>query len=439
MYDAYHRVFERCGLTFRPVEAQSGEMGGDVSHEFMAVAAVGEDDFVWCTSCDYAANVEAARRGARPTPRRARPPTPPPIGEGAHARPARASPASPSSCGVEPAALLKSHRVRRRRQARARDRARRPRGQRVRARGRARRRGRCASTATTTSPRIPSSRRATSARTSPGASVVVADPSVAAPHRVGHRRERGRPSRAQRGARTRLRRRRVGRHRRASCPATRARAAAKPLSIDRGIEVGHVFQLGTKYSEALDARYTDEHGEQHPMVMGCYGIGVSRDRRRGRRGAPRRARARVARGARAVRRAPHRRAGPRRAGRARCVAEADRVYDELRRARRRRALRRPRREPGREVRRRRPRRRAGAARGRREGRRPRGRRAQGARAPGERDEIPLHDLADPRRPVARSVASPTPSESRSPLGSAGARSSGRGRRSTVTARNATRS
>ena len=62
MYDAYHRIFERCGLTFRPVEAQSGEMGGDVNHEFMAVAAVGEDDFVWCKSCDYAANVEAARR-----------------------------------------------------------------------------------------------------------------------------------------------------------------------------------------------------------------------------------------------------------------------------------------------------------------------------------------------------------------------------------------
>ena len=49
-----------------------------------------------------------------------------------------------------------------------------------------------------------------------------------------------------------------------------------PLSVDRGIEVGHVFQLGTKYSEALDARYTDENGEQHPMLMGCYGIGISR-------------------------------------------------------------------------------------------------------------------------------------------------------------------
>ena len=48
------------------------------------------------------------------------------------------------------------------------------------------------------------------------------------------------------------------------------------LSVDRGIEVGHVFQLGTKYAEALDATYTDDDGNRHPMVMGCYGIGVSR-------------------------------------------------------------------------------------------------------------------------------------------------------------------
>ena len=48
------------------------------------------------------------------------------------------------------------------------------------------------------------------------------------------------------------------------------------LSIDRGIEVGQVFELGTKYAEALDALYTDESGDQHPMVMGCYGIGISR-------------------------------------------------------------------------------------------------------------------------------------------------------------------
>ena len=48
------------------------------------------------------------------------------------------------------------------------------------------------------------------------------------------------------------------------------------LSIKRGIEVGHVFKLGTKYSEALGATFLDEHGKEQPMIMGCYGIGVGR-------------------------------------------------------------------------------------------------------------------------------------------------------------------
>src|SRR6185295_14619030 len=47
---------------------------------------------------------------------------------------------------------------------------------------------------------------------------------------------------------------------------------AKPLKIRRAIEVGHVFKLGTKYSEKLNALYLDEKGERHPCVMGCYGI-----------------------------------------------------------------------------------------------------------------------------------------------------------------------
>ena len=48
------------------------------------------------------------------------------------------------------------------------------------------------------------------------------------------------------------------------------------LQIKRGIEVGHIFQLGTKYSEAMDARVLDENGKNVTMTMGCYGIGVSR-------------------------------------------------------------------------------------------------------------------------------------------------------------------
>ncbi|HHW57967.1 MAG TPA: proline--tRNA ligase, partial [Clostridia bacterium] len=49
-----------------------------------------------------------------------------------------------------------------------------------------------------------------------------------------------------------------------------------PLKIDRGIEVGHIFKLGTKYSEALGAKYVDEEGNEKPIVMGCYGIGINR-------------------------------------------------------------------------------------------------------------------------------------------------------------------
>lgn len=50
----------------------------------------------------------------------------------------------------------------------------------------------------------------------------------------------------------------------------------KKLEIKKGIEVGHIFKLGTKYSEAMHAIYVDEHGKENPIIMGCYGIGVSR-------------------------------------------------------------------------------------------------------------------------------------------------------------------
>jgi len=64
MYDAYCRVFERCELEYRPVEAVSGAIGGDLSHEFMVLSAIGEDHFAVCASCGYAANIEAAEVGA---------------------------------------------------------------------------------------------------------------------------------------------------------------------------------------------------------------------------------------------------------------------------------------------------------------------------------------------------------------------------------------
>ena len=58
MFDAYKRIFERCGLTFKAVEADSGNIGGSFSHEFMVLAETGEDLVLSCDTCDFAANVE---------------------------------------------------------------------------------------------------------------------------------------------------------------------------------------------------------------------------------------------------------------------------------------------------------------------------------------------------------------------------------------------
>src|SRR5881296_2252876 len=68
MFDTYGRIFTRCALDFRPVEAGTGAIGGSLSHEFQVLAASGEDAIVSCDRCGYAANVEKA----------AVPPVPPP-------------------------------------------------------------------------------------------------------------------------------------------------------------------------------------------------------------------------------------------------------------------------------------------------------------------------------------------------------------------------
>ena len=60
MFETYKRIFTRCGLRFRPVEADTGTMGGTLSHEFQVLANSGEDALVSCNACDYAANVQKA-------------------------------------------------------------------------------------------------------------------------------------------------------------------------------------------------------------------------------------------------------------------------------------------------------------------------------------------------------------------------------------------
>ncbi len=63
MYDAYVNIFKRCGLRFKPVEADTGQIGGSFSHEFMVLADTGEDTIISCDTCGYAANLEKAEAG----------------------------------------------------------------------------------------------------------------------------------------------------------------------------------------------------------------------------------------------------------------------------------------------------------------------------------------------------------------------------------------
>ncbi|WP_128000456.1 proline--tRNA ligase [Piscinibacter defluvii] len=283
MYAAYVRIFERLGLTFRAVAADTGAIGGDRSHEFQVIADTGEDAIVFCPGSDYAANIELAEAVAPTTPR------------AAASKPLVKTPTPGRSTCEDVAALLgvplqttvKSL---------------------VLATDTKNERGDITGTTVwlllvrgdhalneVKAGKLPGLkdgfRFATVAEIEdhfgckPGylgpigtrkPVKVVADRTVAAmsdficganeadfhytganwgrdlpePDLVADIRNvvEGDPSPDGRGV----------------------------LAIQRGIEVGHVFFLGTKYSAAMNATYLDESGKPQLMQMGCYGIGVTR-------------------------------------------------------------------------------------------------------------------------------------------------------------------
>ena len=272
MYAAYIKVFNRCGLTVRSVKAQSGEIGGDTSQEFMAVAAIGEDAFVWCEQCEYAANTEAATR--RPTPVQAIPDQPP-----------RESTHTPDMPGIDAVAEQLGTTADLLMKAIAFDVA----GELVLALVPGDREVNEYAVAAAYAPAAVRRYTDTDFEAHPeipkgyigpdfsGAARTIADSSLRSPHgwvtganRVDHHDRNvalGRDFTPTDWAEIAV----VDPGDRCPNP-----SCGNPLRIDRGIEVGHVFQLGDKYSVALGATYTDESGDDHPMVMGCYGIGVSR-------------------------------------------------------------------------------------------------------------------------------------------------------------------
>jgi prolyl-tRNA synthetase len=269
---AYRRVFGRCGLDFTVVEADSGAIGGSASQEFMVLADTGEDAVVRCAACGYGANLEKAETGRRLAPWEdetvaslAEVETPGRGGIDAVVEFLGITAARMIKClvyetergyvvalvrgdleanevalknalGVDRLALATEDKVEKATGA--------PVG--------------------FVGPHVlPGSVRVVSDESVRGAVNAVTGAGKRDWHVRGLSMERDVPatewaSFAQA---------------RAGDPCPRC---GKPLDIARGIEVGHIFKLGTKYSIVLKCEFTDEKGESRPAVMGTYGIGVGR-------------------------------------------------------------------------------------------------------------------------------------------------------------------
>ena len=271
MYDAYQRIFQRCGLKFRAVEADSGNIGGSFSHEFMVIAASGEDGLVFCSACDYAANLEKAE-ACRPEQAAADPVLFLPREE--VLTPQVKSIAEVSLfLNVPPEKLVKTLIFNA-------DGA--PiivlvRGDEEINEIKVKNFLGCRTLELADDALI---NRVTGAPRGFAGAVgirgeIIADYSVLNMTNfvMGANREdhhllnvnMDRDVTVKTFADLRFVKESD------SCP-----RCQKPLRLVRGIEVGHVFKLGTKYSKAMKAVYLDREGQERTMVMGCYGIGIAR-------------------------------------------------------------------------------------------------------------------------------------------------------------------
>jgi prolyl-tRNA synthetase len=270
MYETYERIFTRCGLTFRAVEAGTGAIGGSLSHEFQVLADSGEDAIVSCGGCDYAANVEKAEVGP------VAPPDAPRTALERVATPGRRTIDEVSAFLGIPAARFVKTLVYQTGAGSA---------VLVLVRGDHEASETKIDAALGGGP-VALADEATVQRVT-GAPVgfagpvgldvrVLADASLRgvvgavtganAPdvHLVGVEQARDFPH----ATFADLRQAREG----DACP----RCQTGHYEQHRGIEVGQVFYLGTKYSEAMGAKVLGADGQEHPIEMGCYGIGITR-------------------------------------------------------------------------------------------------------------------------------------------------------------------
>jgi len=270
MFDAYVRIFKRCGLQFRPVEADTGSIGGARSHEFQVLADTGEDAIVYCDAADYAANVElAAIAPAADTP----------IPDDAKAFSEVETPNKKSIAdvadflGKEAKDVIKAvlfvvdgapvmalcrgdHEVNDIKLKRA------------------------LSADDVEMMKDEQVADVTNAPVGYAGPVNFSGCKVVAD--AGLRGHHGMVCGANKGD-THLVNVAVGRDFEAEFHDLRRAKAGDPCGKGegtfeeaRGIEVGHVFFLGTTYSEKLGCTVLDENGDDKPLVMGCYGIGIGR-------------------------------------------------------------------------------------------------------------------------------------------------------------------
>ena len=271
MYEAYCAIFSRCGLQFSPVEAESGAIGGSYSQEFMVLADTGEDAIAVCDACRYAANVERAEIGADIAPQ-------PQEGGGPLERvttPGKTTVEEVAAyLGVPPQVVVKTLLyeadggvigvlVRGDRHVNEAKLAKRLQARELRLADRA------------TIERVTGGPEGFSGPIGLSGVPIVADHEVGSLGRmvVGANAPDAHYVNARSGRDFHVERYVDVRMVNEADPCARC---GKPLRIVRGIEVGHVFKLGTTYSEALGATYLDAEGQERLLVMGCYGIGVGR-------------------------------------------------------------------------------------------------------------------------------------------------------------------
>jgi prolyl-tRNA synthetase len=271
MCEAYQRIFRRCGLTFRPVEADSGTIGGSFSHEFLVMADSGEDAMAYCSSCGYAANLEKAEQ-ARPSAETLEEGAFLPVEEVATPD-SRTIEEVCSFLGVQAKDVIKTLIF----MADGKPVAILVRGDEEVNEIKVRNFLRCDVLEMALDDEIKAVARSPRGFVGPAGidCPVLADYSllnrmnlVAGANREGYHIRNVNLSRdAKEIEYADLRLVREG----DLCPRCQGE-----IRFARGIEVGHVFKLGTKYSKAMKALYLDRNGKEQYMVMGCYGIGIGR-------------------------------------------------------------------------------------------------------------------------------------------------------------------